>query len=45
MSFSNINSTGEAIISPPIKKSRISSPKRPFYYLNLDSTPANFIAD
>ena len=35
---------GEAIIFLPIKKSRISSPERSFYYLNLDFIPANLTA-
>ena len=44
MSFFNINFTGEAAIFLLIKKSQISSPKKPFYYLNLDFTPANLTA-
>ena len=35
---------GEAAIFPPIKKSRTSFPERLFYYLNLDSIPANLTA-
>ena len=42
MSSFNINPTGEAAMPPPIRKSRTSSPEKLFYYLNLDSIPANF---